>query len=80
MSQTPARLGAGLYGLYVDLGQFDHRSRVWIRHPAADFTCRYGCSWSRSGATAVAQFCAVIDAYHAQHCLKNRKDPRGTDR
>lgn len=79
VSDAAPRLGAGLPGLYVDLGYYDHRNRVWIRHPTADFTCRYGCSWSRSGAAAVAEFCAVIDRYHAQHCTHGEDPARGTD-
>lgn len=77
MSAAPAPLGGGagavpLYGLHVVFGH-QAKSGRWIREPTADFTCRYGCSYTTAGADQVAQFTKVIDAYHRRHCLKNTR-------
>lgn len=58
----------GLFGLWVDFGHLNPRSGRWLREPAADFTCRHGCTHTAGGALDVARFCRDVDAYHAQHC------------
>lgn len=58
----------GLFGLRVDLGVRDRRSGRWIRPPAADLTCRWGCTAAASGPEAVARFCGQAAAEHARHC------------
>lgn len=64
----------GLFGLHVDLGRYDVRTQRWVREPAAEFTCRHGCSRHALGATAVAQFTRAITAWHLAHCPA-RKGP-----
>jgi hypothetical protein len=58
----------GLHGLYVDAGSYDVRRRLWVREPAAEFTCRHGCTRYAAGPDAVRQFCRAITAWHLAHC------------
>jgi len=61
-------LPATLPGLHVDLGDYHHYRRVWLRLPVATFTCRHGCHHTAVGAYDVAAFTADITATHAERC------------
>lgn len=59
---------AELFGLHVDLGDFHHHRRVWLRLPTARLTCRHGCDLEAFGAADVAHFTAHLDQIHARSC------------
>ncbi|MBK3630409.1 hypothetical protein JHN59_37555 [Streptomyces sp. MBT49] len=56
------------FGLHVDLGDYHTKRDVWLHHPAARFTCRWGCAYAAAGAAEVAQFTRAITAVHAREC------------
>lgn len=67
-----------LPGLWVDLGDWHTKRQVWLRPPAARFTCRHGCSHEAFGAADVIAFTARIDAHHARACPgPNRQEHHG---
>ncbi|MGW5123011.1 hypothetical protein ACWEQ7_02920 [Streptomyces sp. NPDC004069] len=57
----------GLYGLHVDLGHYHSHRQVWLRLPAARFTCRHGCTEEVVGPADVADLTART-ADHARTC------------
>jgi hypothetical protein len=69
---------ARFFGLHVDLGDYHHHRRVWLRLPTARFTCPAGCEDVAVGAADVAHFTAHIDDRHARSCpgpeTKERSD------
>lgn len=65
---------AYLPGLWVDLGDWHSKRHVWLRPPAARFTCRHGCAYDAYGAAAVAHLTEHVDDDHARECPGPRKD------
>jgi hypothetical protein len=63
----------GLFGLWVDAGWCDAKTGRWVREPAAEFTCRHGCTRHAAGAVDVTQFCQAITAWHIATCPALRK-------
>ena len=58
-----------LPGLWVGLGDWHTRRRVWLKLPAARFTCRHGCLPEEAfGAHDVAAFTESITTDHARAC------------
>lgn len=69
MTALPNPLTAkGLFGLWVDSGDYSPTAHRWAREPFAEFTCRFGCLRSAAGPADVAQFCRAITAWHIAHC------------
>lgn len=62
-----------LHGLWVDLGDWHSKREVWLKPPAARFTCRHGCV-SEAFGQDVADFTARIHTDHARECPGPRKE------
>jgi hypothetical protein len=68
-----------LFGLWVEFGDWHTKREVWLRLPAARFTCRYGCVVEAAGADDVADLTARIDTDHARTCpgaTPQKRNPR----
>jgi hypothetical protein len=65
----------GLFGLHVDAGYYSAAAHQWVREPAAEFTCRHGCTRYAVGAADVAQFTRAITAWHIAHCPARKEKP-----
>lgn len=70
---------AGLYGLHVDFGRYDHRSARWLRQPTARFTCRHGCHVTVVGPLKVAALTARTTD-HARTCPGNHQSQNRNER
>ncbi|MEV6125143.1 hypothetical protein AB0M23_32325 [Streptomyces sp. NPDC052077] len=70
------RPAADLPGLWVDLGDWHSKRRIWLRLPAARFTCRHGCVHEAFGAADVADFTARIATDHARTCPGTDATPK----
>lgn len=64
-----------LPGLWVDLGDWHSKRHVWLRPPAARFTCRHGCAYDAYGARDVARLTEHIDEDHARQCPGPQRTP-----
>lgn len=64
----------GVHGLRVDLGRRHYEQAFWLRAPAAEFTCRYGCALYAQGGPEVARFTQDIDEHHARVCPGPREE------
>lgn len=56
------------FGLHVDFGHFHHHRGVWLRHPVARLTCRWGCEYVAVGAVDVIRFTTRTVPDHARLC------------